>query len=375
MSEKMASAEYRAVDQHVVDTDFHLHMPVENLFEYVDDELLQETMETLGAPPTVSSGSNIEYSSGVPRPTRHSRSQGSAGDRDEIHDVMEEWGLNEVIVTPGTHLPFNSGRYPAAKHALIRAYNDYLIDKVIDVDRGIYGTIAIPPDPAVAVAEIERLESRDGFVGVQREFSLSRPMGHTTFDPVYDALTASDLPLLLHIGNPRIDRFSLVGDTMRTYVGSVLSGTSYALFANVMNMIMTGVFDKYPDLDVVLQEAGTNWIPYLTLRGDEMYQSYEEDAKLSERMHEMGQEYLDRLPSEYVFDNMYVTTQPIALPDRKDLRDPLLELCHAEETFMFATDWPHHTVDVPKWVADSRLDEDLQARIFRESAQDVLQLP
>jgi predicted TIM-barrel fold metal-dependent hydrolase len=54
------------------------------------------------------------------------------------------------------------------------------------------------------------------------------------------------------------------------------------MIAYVRDIIMTVVFDKFPELDVVIQEAGTHWIPYLAYRTDEYYQIDFEEVKLVE---------------------------------------------------------------------------------------------
>jgi predicted TIM-barrel fold metal-dependent hydrolase len=148
------------------------------------------------------------------------------------------------------------------------------------------------------------------------------------------------------------------------------------MMANVVNMVMTGVFDKFPGLDVVAQEAGTHWIPYLAYRTDEYYQIDSEDVKLAERLYDQDQEYLERLPSEYIFDNLYVTTQPIALPPRADHVEAMLTLTRAADMFMFSTDWPHNALDTFDWITDTRgIDDDLRASILYENALHVLRFP
>jgi predicted TIM-barrel fold metal-dependent hydrolase len=139
---------------------------------------------------------------------------------------------------------------------------------------------------------------------------------------------------------------------------------------------MTGVFDKFPDLDVVVQEAGTHWIPYLAYRTDEYYQIDSEDVKLAERLYNRDQEYLERLPSEYIFENMYVTTQPIALPPRADQVEAMLTLERAADMFMFSTDWPHNAMDATDWLFDApAIDADLREHIFHDNAASVHRFP
>jgi hypothetical protein len=132
-------------------------------------------------------------------------------------------------------------------------------------------------------------------------------------------------------------------------------------------MITTGVFEKYPDLRVVVQEAGVSWIPFLANRMNEIYYTQPEDIKLTERMAELGKEYLEKDPGEYVYENFYFSTQPIALPKRN--KDAMLRLCEAERTFMYSSDWPHHTLDPVNWVFDPAIEDDLREQILHGTAK------
>lgn len=70
------------------------------------------------------------------------------------------------------------------------------------------------------------------------------------------------LSLTLHGGGtgnwPQKD---LIGNSLRTW--SEMYGLVHPVRATmtVGNMIMTGVFDKYPDLQMAIIEGGSNWVP------------------------------------------------------------------------------------------------------------------
>lgn len=143
--------------------------------------------------------------------------------------------------------------------------------------------------------------------------------------------------------------------------------------ANVMNLTMTGVFDKFPELKIIVQEAGTTWLPYISHRADEMYQTNPEDIQLTERMLELGNTHLKRLPSEYIIENMYVTTQLIvALPEKSRCIQALFKLCKANKMFMFSSDFPHNNMDLPEWLyAYPGIDDELREAIAYGNAKEV----
>ena len=70
--------------------------------------------------------------------------------------------------------------------------------------------------------------------------------------------------------------------------------------------------------------------------------------------------HLKRLPSEYIRDNIWVTTQPIEEPERPE---DLLSTCEwiGWDRIMFSTDYPHWDQDDPRYAFKAPLPEQAQA--------------
>src|SRR3990172_1158264 len=119
------------------------------------------------------------------------------------------------------------------------------------------------------------------------------------------------------------------------------------------SMIMQGLFDKYPQQKVLLQEGGTWWTIEFMLRMDDFYLDHPGDIQLVERKLESGEKFLRKLPSEYLFEHFRFATQPIYKPKSLQHFAWLLELSHAEEVLIYSSDWPHVTFDPPNWVFES----------------------
>lgn len=367
-------------DAYVMDTDYHLHVPMEKVFPYVRDEKIRELLEQWGAPPMGSSTPSLktEYGTEIERSGLHDRAHGVAISRDEIVESKNELGIDVAIVQPGTHIPFNEDtNYPVVATEIVKAYNDYVLDNVIDVERGVWSTLVIPEwNIDAAIAEIERVGDNEGFVAVQNWMNTTKPWGHPDYDPLIDTIVDYDFPIFLHVGGSNSGGPS--GEKYRSLTEGLVLGLGYDVLANAVHMVMTGLFDKYPDLDVALQESGTTWIPYAAYRMDEQYQNSPEDLWLSPRMHEMGKDYLDKMPSEYVFDNLYTATQPIEFPNypRQSDAAKMMDVCRSEETFMYSSDWPHITVDIANWLFDNKqIDDETRKQILHGNTEDVIRLP
>ena len=52
----------------------------------------------------------------------------------------------------------------------------------------------------------------------------------------------------------------------------------------IASMIMQGLFDKWPDLRVILKEGGFWWLPEFQARADDFYLNHPGDIQLCERM-------------------------------------------------------------------------------------------
>jgi predicted TIM-barrel fold metal-dependent hydrolase len=125
-----------------------------------------------------------------------------------------------------------------------------------------------------------------------------------------------------------------------------------------VSLVYSGVFQRFPDLTIVLEEGGIGWMPALMWRLDRTWRSMRANVP-----------HLEEAPSEVIRRHCYFTTQPLDGPD-----DP----CHLSEMFgelkmddrvMFASDYPHWDFDAPDQVLSrSELSPEQCAKIFSANA-------
>jgi uncharacterized protein len=131
----------------------------------------------------------------------------------------------------------------------------------------------------------------------------------------------------------------------------------------VMSLIFDGVFERFPRLQFMFVEHAYSWILPLMWRMDAIY----EDRKA-----ELPQ--LRRKPSEYVYDHMWFSTQPLDYPeDRAELRT-FMNWMQADRLLLFSTDYPHWTFDDPKWIV-RQLPAGLRDRIMFQNGIELYNLP
>jgi Predicted metal-dependent hydrolase of the TIM-barrel fold len=227
-------------------------------------------------------------------------------------------------------------------------------------------------DVEYAVEEINRLGDEDGIIGAYGWFGPFHLFGEERFDPMFEALVENDLPLVLHGSLSFWPQDTPVGDGMLTWTEQLGFDWPIHSMLTTVNMIMTGVFDKYPDLNVVMEEGGHWWLPFARYRMDEFYEMHPDDVQMTPRMRKMGNDRLARTPSEYLRDNIYVTTQPMAAPERANDFTQMLDQSMAEDTFLYSSDWPHQTLDPATWAfTNSAFDENLRNSVLHENAEEL----
>ena len=133
----------------------------------------------------------------------------------------------------------------------------------------------------------------------------------------------------------------------------------------VVNLILAGMFDRYPDLKMVSVESGCGWIPFILEALDyEMEENAPTDlAKMSKK------------PSEYFRSNLYATYWF----ERNQGKLGALFEAVGEDSILFATDFPHPTCLYPRPVERATetmaaLSPDVRAKILGENARKLYRL-
>jgi len=261
---------------------------------------------------------------------------------------------------------YSVGLLPDAHYAAIlsTAYNEYTRDHWLDKDDRLRGSITIPKQhPIWAAKEIDRVGADPRFVQVLVPGGTEKPYGNPIYEPIFEACVRHNLVFTIHIGNEGhgINPSPTGAGHVTYYIESRASRTQ-TMMAHMASLIFSGVFEKYPTLKVVLQEAGVMWIaPYLW--------KLDQDWK--------GLRYqtpwVKKPPSEYYRTNMYVSSQPIELMPNLDMFMPMMDAIFAKECLLFASDYPHWDFDSPR-LAFPKLGQDYHDQIFYNNAAKLYSL-
>lgn len=229
------------------------------------------------------------YPDGSPRP-----GTGSAAQRLTEQDLD---GVDAEVLFPPVHGPkfirLIADKDRDAYVSNIRAYNTWLAEEYCSVapDRLIGN--ALVPETGVddAIEEMRRCKE----LGLRAMCLLMWPNGGETREPDDERFFAASLDLDMRIAPHGAFGAGQVDDPRnRAFRGAALLGSTMSSSANsVIQLIMSGILDKYPTLRLYFAETNAGWIPHTLNMADEFYQRWYSyvDAKLP------------RMPSEYFRDH------------------------------------------------------------------------
>ena len=250
--------------------------------------------------------------------------------------------------------------------ALSHAYNRWLLEEWLTREPGLYGALlACPQNPEDSAREIEKYAKEEKIVAVYLPTAGVNPLwGHQKYDPIMAAAEAANLPVMLHSVTLVSPAFPCQLDQFENTFARHALAHSFAMMANLVSIMHTGLPARYPNLKFAFTEAGIAWVPYMMWRLDKDYAEFRRQVP-----------FLEKRPSEYMKEQMWFATQPIEEPDNPQ---HLVETIHhfaGENRVLFASDWPHHDFDHPKTVLNLPMSPEMKSKIMGENALELFGIP
>ena len=188
------------------------------------------------------------------------------------------------------------------------------------------------------------------------------------WDPLWEACSTLGLPVHFHIG-ASLTTMNYFGtypwpshdDDTKLAIGGTLLFIGNARV--VVNIICSGMLDRFPELKIVSVESGGGWIPFILEALD-----YEMDENAPQ-----AKAALSLAPSEYFRRQIYATTWF----ERRNLASMVDAV--GEDNLMFETDFPHPTCLYPDPLKTARenmvgLAPSTQRKILSENATRLYRL-
>lgn len=259
----------------------------------------------------------------------------SAFDRGDVEARLDDLGAGRIalmdenrvdvqvlsVTTPALH-----NLEPEESVMLARRTNDAVAATIAKHPARFQGLATLPtPSPTHAALELERAVLKLGLTGAMLAGrTREKNMDHPDFLPILDAAAALGVPLFIHPQIPqravRDVYYSGFGDAVDTAFATFALGWHYEAGIQFVRLMLAGVFDKYPNLQIILGHWGEVILFYL------------------ERLSALGRVgALERPVIEYVQNNLYVT--PSGMWSQSYLQRTL-EIV-GPERILFSTDYPY----------------------------------
>ena len=263
--------------------------------------------------------------------------------------LLDTWSVDVGVLNPllgaGEQANLEFGA------ALASAINDWQLSEWLEPEPRLRGSVVVPhEDGELAAREIDRVGGRPEFVQVLLSIRTREPLGRRKYWPLYEAAVRQGLPVGIHFGGS--GGGPITGAGFPSFYIEDHAGMPTAFQAQVISMVTEGIFERFPDLRVVLIEGGFAWLPPLMWRLDEAFGRLHEEVP-----------HVRRPPSETIRRHFWITTQPVEEPPRPEQFLRLLRQLDMDGRLMFATDYPHWDFDAPDRAVPVRLEPELDAAI------------
>jgi predicted TIM-barrel fold metal-dependent hydrolase len=207
---------------------------------------------------------------------------------------------------------------------VVRIYNDFAADFCKACPERLVAIACLPTfSPGQAAEELRRC-ARMGLKGAEIPVSPGMmPLWHHDWNPLWEAAHDCGIPVHFHTIGPKQDLTWLTDHrSRRLWLATLLAGFQISMVDAMAAIIYSGALERYPNLKIVLGEAGIGWIPYALERLDYEWEDQFKDLDLKMK------------PSEYWYRQMYATYQQ----DQAGI-DQIAKI--GADNVMWGSDFPH----------------------------------
>jgi 2,3-dihydroxybenzoate decarboxylase len=271
---------------------------------------------------------------------------------------MDEAGIDLQVISHGAPAVQRLNAETAVE--LATRANDRLYEAVKSrPDRFAAFALLPVPDPAAAADELERAVTRLGFKGAMLHgLTDGRFLDDRRYWPIYERAQALDVPVYMH---PAVPHPAVIEAYYKDYAAAFPSllgagwGFTVETATQGIRLVLSGVFDAYPDLKIILGHMGEG-LPFSLWR-------------INHALSRPGNQPISF--REVFSDHFWITTSG-------NFSTPAL-LCSMLEIgvdrVLFSVDWPFvENTPGTKWMADIQLSAEDRAKILSGNAARLLKL-
>ena len=274
---------------------------------------------------------------------------------------MDDTGIARQILSltsPGVQV-FD----PATGTALAESMNDQLAEAIRKHPDRFFGLAAVAPqNPAGAAKELERGVRRLGLKGaIINSHTQGQYLDDPKFWEIFAAAEALNVPIYLH---PTTPSARMLAPFAEWGLEGAIYGFAVETSLHLLRIILSGVFDRFPKLRMVVGHLGEG-LPYWLFRIDFFHRA----NVASQRYPNVKK--LNKKPSDYVKENIWVTTSGMAW-------EPPILYCQqvlGMDRVLYAMDYPYQFVPEEVKVTDNLPISDAdKKKLYQTNAEAVFGL-
>lgn len=243
------------------------------------------------------------------------------------------------------------------------SYNDQLAEACRAHPDRFTGLAAVAPHaPAEAAKELERAVHRLGMRGaIINSHTQGEYLDDQKFWAIFEAAEALDVPIYIH---PQTPPPKMIEPLLESGLDGAIYGFAVETGMHLLRVIMSGAFDRFPKLRIVVGHLGEG-IPYWLFRVDFFHRGIV-STKRYERIRPLGKK-----PSDYMKENIYVTTSGMAW-------EPVIMYARSvlgADRVLYAMDYPYQFVPEEVAVTDELpVSRDELIAFYQKNAEAVFRL-
>lgn len=348
----------------IVDADCHYIMtPLEELADFVEEPWKQRfkyasmganltTFPTDLGDRTIAGRTKVrEYYRTMPMPKEETMPK-------TAYPLVKSLGplaIDYAVVFPTDLLNFGLHPDSDMEVAIAFGYAGWMTERVLPADPSLKTMLYLPfSNPEACVRLVKEYGDKPGVVGCLVTSVRYNPVHHNAYMPLYKLLEEKGLPLGFHTAAHWQE---LPFRQLNTFLASHALGFPFYNMVQLTNLVINGIPERFPDLKIIMIEAGVAWIPFIMRRLDLDYSLRPSEAPL-----------LKKKPSEYI-KNFYFTTQPLENYENMEEMKMVFDIFDAENQLLYASDYPHQDFDTPSTIYDLPfLSEKAKRKILGENA-------
>ncbi len=277
--------------------------------------------------------------------------------------MLDRMGLEGSVLYPTQGLAAGLMNNDEWVVATATAYNNWIEARFTSPSARLFAAGMLPVRvPKAAAKELERCatkRTRFPAMVVPSVTNTGKYFGDEFFWPIYEAAEAHDMALAFHGAPSRgfgIDNFDEL-IKVHTLEHPV------PLMIQMTDMILSGVFDRFPKLRVAFLEGGCAWIPFMMDRLDYEYGSIFGAEKRRQ---------LKKKPSDYFRDgeNIWVSME-LGETSLKYVVDAM----GSADRVLYASDFPHEPTEealmgeLPEFIESNALSDEVKRKVLHDNCK------